>query len=70
MEKGLQKPSVSEKQQRVKVKVYKTVLRAVFIYGLETAALIKKHEAELEVAELFTFSLGVTKMDRVRGKTS
>ena len=38
------------------------------MYGLETAALTKKQEAELEVAELrmLRFALGVTRMDKVR----
>ena len=46
---------------KVKGKVYKTVVRPSMLYGLETAALTKKQEAELEVAELkmLRFSLGV-----------
>ena len=38
------------------------------MYGLETVALTKKQEAELEVAEMkmLRFELGVTRMDRIR----
>ncbi|KAF7702399.1 hypothetical protein HF521_001682 [Silurus meridionalis] len=53
---------------RVKGKVYRTVVRPVMLYGLETVALSKRQEVELEVAELkmLRFSLGVMKMDRIR----
>ena len=38
------------------------------LYGLETVALTKRQEAEMEVAELkmLRFSLGVTIMDKIR----
>ena len=38
--------------------------------GLETVALRKRHEAELEVAEVktFRFSLGLTMLDRIRNE--
>ncbi|MCI4385397.1 hypothetical protein PGIGA_G00049970 [Pangasianodon gigas] len=38
------------------------------LYGLETVALRKRQESELEVAELkmLRFSLGVTRLDRIR----
>ena len=38
--------------------------------GLETVALKKRQEAELEVAEdkMLRFSLGVTRMDRIRNE--
>ncbi len=51
---------------KVKGKIYKTVVRPALLYGLETAALTKRQEAELEVAELkmLIFSLRVTRMDR------
>ncbi|KAF7711788.1 hypothetical protein HF521_000799, partial [Silurus meridionalis] len=54
--------------ERVKGKVYRTVVRPAMLYGLETVALSKRQEAELEVAELkmLRFSLGVTRMDRIR----
>ena len=49
---------------RVKGKVY----RVAVLYGLETVALTKRQEAEMEVAELkmLRFSLGVTRMDKMR----
>ncbi|KAI5093330.1 hypothetical protein C0J45_16468, partial [Silurus meridionalis] len=55
---------------RVKGKVYRTVVRPEMLYGLETVALSKRQEVELEVAELkmLTFSLGVTTMDRIRNE--
>ena len=37
---------------RVKRKVYKVVVRPAMLYGLETVALTKRQEAEMEVAEL------------------
>ncbi|KAK3568353.1 hypothetical protein QTP86_004945 [Hemibagrus guttatus] len=47
---------------RIKGKVYRTVVRAAMLYGLETVSLRKRQESELEVAELkmLRFSLGVT----------
>ncbi|MCJ8736398.1 hypothetical protein PDJAM_G00257470 [Pangasius djambal] len=55
---------------RIKGKVYETVVRAARLYGLETVALRKRQEAELEVAELkmLRFSLGVTRLDRIRNE--
>ena len=40
------------------------------LYGLETEALTKRQEAEMEVAELkmLRFSLGVTRMDKIRNE--
>ena len=42
----------------------------VILYGLETVALTKKQETEMEVAELkmLRFSLGVTRMDKIRNE--
>ena len=37
---------------RVKGKVYKVAVRPAMLYGLETVALTKRQEAEMEVAEL------------------
>ena len=34
------------------MKIYKTLVRQVMLHGLERAALTKRQEAELEVAEL------------------
>ena len=55
---------------KMKGKIYKTVVRPAMMYGLETVALTKRQEAELEVAELrmLRFSLGVTRMDKIRNK--
>ncbi|KAI5088070.1 hypothetical protein C0J45_21613, partial [Silurus meridionalis] len=55
---------------RVKGKVYRTVVRPEMLYGLETGALSKRQEGELEVAELkmLRCSLGVTTMDRIRNE--
>ncbi|KAI5087806.1 hypothetical protein C0J45_22295, partial [Silurus meridionalis] len=55
---------------RMKGKVYRTVVRPAMLYGLETVALRKRQEMELEVAELkmLRFSLGVTRMDKIRNE--
>ena len=55
---------------RVKGKVYKVAVRPAMLYGLETVALTKRQEAEMEVAELkmLRFSLGVTRMDKIRNE--
>ncbi|KAK3572616.1 hypothetical protein QTP86_001116 [Hemibagrus guttatus] len=55
---------------RIKGKVYKTVVRPAMLYGLETVSLRKRQESELEVAELkmLRFSLGVTRLDRIRNE--
>ncbi|KAK3569667.1 hypothetical protein QTP86_002636 [Hemibagrus guttatus] len=55
---------------RIKGKVYRTVVRPAMLYGLETVLLRKRQESELEVAELkmLRFSLGVTRLDRIRNE--
>ena len=55
---------------RVKGKVYRVAVRPAMLYGLETVALTKRQEAEMEVAELkmLRFSLGVTIMDKNRNE--
>ncbi|KAI5086583.1 butyrophilin-like protein 3 [Silurus meridionalis] len=55
---------------RMKGKVYRSVVRPAMLYGLETVALSKRQEVELEVAELkmLRFSLGVTRMDKIRNE--
>ncbi|KAK3541670.1 hypothetical protein QTP86_000341 [Hemibagrus guttatus] len=55
---------------RIKGKVYRTVVRPAMLYGLETVSLTKRQESELEVAELkmLRFSLGVTRLDRIRNE--
>ena len=54
----------------MKGKVYNVAVRPAMLYGLETVALTKRQEAEMEVAELkmLRFSLGVTIMDKIRNK--
>ncbi|KAK3545483.1 hypothetical protein QTP70_007728 [Hemibagrus guttatus] len=54
----------------IKGKVYRTVVREAMLYGLETVSLRKRQESELEVAELkmLRFSLGVTRLDRIRNE--
>ncbi|KAK3532943.1 hypothetical protein QTP70_004549 [Hemibagrus guttatus] len=42
---------------RIKGKVYRTVVRAAMLYGLETVSLRKRQESELEVAELKMLSV-------------
>ncbi|KAK3570304.1 hypothetical protein QTP86_017185 [Hemibagrus guttatus] len=55
---------------RIKGKVYRTVVRPAMLYGLETVSLRKRQESELKVAELkiLRFSLGVTRLDRIRNE--
>ena len=55
---------------RVKGKVYRMAVGPAMLYGLETVALTKRQEAEMEVAELkmLRFSLGVTRMDKIRNE--
>ncbi|KAK3574055.1 hypothetical protein QTP86_001330 [Hemibagrus guttatus] len=57
-------------EENIKGKVYRTVLRPAMLYGLETVSLRKRQESELEVAELkmLRFSLGVTRLDRIRNE--
>ncbi|KAK3572267.1 hypothetical protein QTP86_029691 [Hemibagrus guttatus] len=56
--------------RRINGKVYRTVVRPAMLYGLETVSLRKRQESELEVAELkmLRFSLGVTRLDRIRNE--
>jgi len=53
---------------RLKGKLHRTVVRPAMMYGLETVAMTKRQEAELEVAEMkmLRFELGVTRMDMIR----
>ena len=57
---------------RVKGKVYRVAVRPAMVYRLEMVALTKRREAEMEVAELkmLRFSLGVTRMDKIRNEYS
>ena len=55
---------------KVKGKVCETTVRPVMTYGLETAALRKKQKTELETTELkmLRFSMGVSRMDKIRNQ--
>ena len=55
---------------RVKGKVYKVTVRLAMLHGLDTLALTKRQEAEMEVAELkmLRFSLEVTTIDKIRNE--
>ncbi|KAK3536218.1 hypothetical protein QTP86_000195 [Hemibagrus guttatus] len=55
---------------RIKGKMYRTVVRPAMLYGLETVSLRRRQASELEVAELMMlrFSLGVTRLDRIRNE--
>ena len=55
---------------RVKGNVYKVTVRRAMLYGLETVALTKRQEAEMEVAELnmLRFPLEVTRMGNIRNE--
>ena len=66
----LKTPRPNTELSRVKGKVYKVAVRPTMLYGLETVALTKRQEADMEVAELkmLRFSLGVTRMDKIRNE--
>ena len=55
---------------RVKGVVYRMAVRPAMLYGLETVALTKRRETEMEVTELkmLRLSLGVTRMDKSRNE--
>ena len=55
---------------RVKGKVYRVAVRPAMLYGLETVALTKRQDAEMEVAEwkMLRFSLGVKRIDKIRNE--
>ena len=54
----------------MKGKVHRTAVRPTMLYDLETVALRKRQEAEMEGAEvkMFRFSLRVMRMDRIRNE--
>ena len=56
---------------RVKGKVYKVAVRPAMLYGLETVAPTKRHEAEMEVVvelKMLRSSLGRTVIDKFRNE--
>ena len=53
---------------RVKEKVYKVAVKPAMLYGLETVALTKRQEMEVAELKMLRFSLGVTRMDKIRNE--
>ena len=55
---------------RVKGKVYSSVVRPAMAIGLETVAVTKKQVKEMEVAEMkmLRFAMGVTRKDKIRNE--
>ena len=53
---------------RVPGNAYKTVTRSALLYNLESAALTKRQEVELEVSKkkMSRFSLGIIRMDEIK----
>ena len=56
--------------EKVKGKMYKTIVRPAMLYGMETVAMTKRQERKMEVAEMkmLRFSLGVTRVNRLRNE--
>ena len=52
----------------MKGKVYKVAVRTAILYGLETVAQTKRQEMEVAELEMLRFSLGVTRMDKIRNE--
>ena len=54
----------------MKETVYKAWMRPLMLFGLETEALRKRQETELEIAEvkMLRFSMEVRRMDRMRNE--
>ena len=55
---------------KVKVKMYKSVLRPTMLYGMETVAVTERQVGKMEVAELkmVRWALGVTRKDKVKNE--
>ena len=55
---------------RVKGKVYSSVVGPAMVYGLETVAVTKKQVKEMEVAEMkmLRFAMEVTRKDKIRNE--
>ena len=56
--------------EKVKGKMYKTIVRSAMLYGMETVAMTKRQERKMEVAEMkmLRFSLGMTRVNRLRNE--
>ncbi|XP_063615413.1 uncharacterized protein LOC134788453 [Penaeus indicus] len=57
--------------EKVKGRLYKTLVRPAMIYGMETVAVTKVQEERMQVAEMkmLRWSLGLTIMDKVSNET-
>ena len=57
-------------RERKDRELFKGNLVGIMLHRLETVALTKRQEADMEVAELkmLQFSLGVTRMDKIRNE--
>ena len=55
---------------KVKVKMYKSVVRPAMLYGMETVAVTERQVGKMEVAELkmVRWALGVTRKDNIRNE--
>jgi len=56
--------------EKLKGKMYKTIVRPAMLYGLETVPLTKSQEKKIETEEMriLRFSLGLTRLDRVKNE--
>ncbi|XP_047480558.1 uncharacterized protein LOC125033219 [Penaeus chinensis] len=56
---------------KLKGRIFKTIVRPAMLYGMEAVAVTKGQERKMEVAEMrmLRFSLGKTRLDRVRNST-
>ncbi|XP_047496506.1 uncharacterized protein LOC125044099 [Penaeus chinensis] len=56
---------------KLKGRIFKTMVRPAMLYGMEAVAVTKGQERKMEVAEMrmLRFSLGKTRLDRVRNST-
>ena len=55
---------------RVKEKVYSSVMKPEMVYGLETVTVTKKQVKEMEVTKIkmLRFAMGVTRKDKIRNE--
>lgn len=54
--------------ERIKGKVYKTVVRAAVLYGVETVEGLRKRQVEVEELKMLSFSLEVIRRERIRNR--
>jgi len=55
---------------RLKGKIYKTMVRPAIMYGMETVAITRAQEEKMQVAEMkmLRWSLGLTRLDKIRNE--